>query len=220
MLDEKGRRILFANLNEGRNQSACEASGWQGVLSLPVVISLASDGNAICYEPPTELQALRQDLWQRRDIGIEADTELALPEVRGDCLELELELEPRGAAEFGLQVRCAADGSEETLVSLSFEPPTIQIDYRKASLRDDLIYHQHPRVQAAPFDFKQGEGVKLRVFLDHSVLEIFAGDQRYMAPRIFPSHPDALGVKLFSRGGPTVVRCLRAWQMGGKEPNG
>ena len=84
----------------------------------------------------------------------------------------------------------APDGSEETLVSFSTEPPTIHIDFCRASLRDDLTYQQDPRVQAAPFDFKQGERITLRVFLDHSVLEVFAGDQRYMAQRIYPTHPD------------------------------
>lgn len=216
MLDEKGRRILFANLNEGRDYNTCLASGWYGVMSLPVVISLAPAGNAICYEPVPELQALRQDLRQCQDMDIEADTELPLPEIRGDCLELDLEMEPRGAAEFGLKVRCAPDSSEETLIFFSSAPPTIQIDFQKASLRDDLSYHRDPRVQVAPFDFKQGDTLKLRVFLDHSVLEVFAGDRRYMVQRLFPTHPDALEVKLFSRGGPTFVRHLRAWQMGVK----
>ncbi len=215
MLDEKGRRILFANLNEGRSMNACVASGWMGVLSLPVIISLAPDRNTICYEPVPELQAFRQDLAQRQEVGIGTDMEIPLPEARGDCLELDLEMEPRGASEFGLKVRCAPDGSEETLVSFTLEPPTIQIDFQKASLRDDLTYHQDPRIQAAPFDLKQGDCVKLRIFLDRSVLEVFAGDQRYLVQRIFPTHPDGLDVKLYSRGGPTYVRRLRAWQMGG-----
>jgi beta-fructofuranosidase len=215
MLDEKGRRILFANLNEGRSMNACVASGWMGVLNLPVIISLAPDRNTICYEPVPELQAFRQDLAQRQEVGIGTDMEIPLPEARGDCLELDLEMEPRGASEFGLKVRCAPDGSEETLVSFTLEPPTIQIDFQKASLRDDLTYHQDPRIQAAPFDLKQGDCVKLRIFLDRSVLEVFAGDQRYLVQRIFPTHPDGLDVKLYSRGGPTYVRRLRAWQMGG-----
>ena len=213
MLDEKGRRIMFTNLNEGRNQAACEASGWSGAMSLPVVVSLAPEGNAICFEPAPKLQALRDE--QRLEMDVEADTEIPVPEIRGDCLELDLDIEPRGAAEFGLKVRCAPDGSEETLVYFSFAPATIRIDFRKASLRDDLVYQQDPRVQAAPFDFRQGDRVKLRVFLDHSVLEVFAGDQRYMAQRVFPAQPEALDVKLFSRGGPTFVRRLSAWQMGG-----
>ncbi|MEE2658836.1 MAG: glycoside hydrolase family 32 protein [Candidatus Latescibacterota bacterium] len=214
MLDDKGRRILFANLNEGRDMSVCQASGWYGVMSLPVVISLASDGNTVCYEPPAELQALREDLLHQIDeMEVEADTEIPVPQVRGDCLELDLEMESRGAAEFGLKVRCAPDGREETLVFFSREPSTVQVDYGRASMRDDLTYQQDLRLQVAPFDSKLGESVRLRVFLDRSVLEVFAGDQRYLAQRIFPTHPDALGVKLFSRGGPTLVRRLRAWRL-------
>ena len=222
MLDGKGRRLLFANLNEGRSTSACVAAGWKGVMSLPVVISLAPDGKAIRYEPAPELQALRSDLLKLEEIGLEADTERPLPEVRGDCVELALEMEPHGAAESGLKLRCAPDGSEETIISLSFEQQTIQIDYQKASLRDDLVYppdspygenRQGPRVQEAAFDFRQGERVKLRIFLDRSVLELFVDDRRYLAQRIFPSRLDSLDAKLFSRGGPTMVRRLKAWQM-------
>ncbi len=214
MLDEQGRRILFANLNEGRPMNVCQESGWYGVMSLPVVISLAPGGTAIRYEPAPELQALRQDLQQRRAIDIEADSEVPLTEVRGDCLELELEMETRGATEIGVKVRCAPDGSEETIVSVTSEPASVQIDYGKASLRDNLAYQQDRSVQSAPIDFESGDRVSLRVFLDRSVLEVFAGDQRYMAQRIYPTRADALDVKLFCRGGSARVRHLKAWQMG------
>ncbi|MEM7531947.1 MAG: glycoside hydrolase family 32 protein [Chloroflexota bacterium] len=213
MLDAQGRRILFVNLNEGRSQAACEASGWSGVLSLPVVISPASDGKSIRYAPVAELQALRQGLYEQHDLTVEADIDRPLAEVRGDCLELELEMAPNGATEFGVKLRCAPDGTEETSVFFSVASSTIQIDYQRASLCDDLTYQSETWVQSAPFDFEEDDLVKLRVFLDHSVLEVFAGDQRYLAQRIYPMHPDTLGVKLFSRGGDTVVRKLRAWQM-------
>ena len=216
MLDGQGRRILFANLNEGRNQSACEASGWVGVLSLPVVLSLAPDGSAVRFTPVAELQALRGDFHERADIAVEADTEVSLPEVQGDCLELELEIETIDSAECGLKVRCAPDGSEETIVSFSLEQASVQIDYSRASRREDLDYRHDTMVQAAPFDY-QVEPVRLRVFLDHSVLEVFFGDQRYLCQRIYPTHPHSLGVKLFSRGGPTFVKRLRAWKMGSIE---
>ena len=217
LLDDRGRRILFANLNEGRSMASCQASGWYGVMSLPVVISLAADGNAICYEPASELEALRHHPQQRTGIAINADSELPIPDIHGACLELELEIESHGAAEFGLKVRCAPDGSEETLVSLALEPAAVEIDFRRASRREDLAYAQDLEVQSAPIDLEQGQRIKLRIFLDRSVLEVFAGDQRYLAQRIFPTHPQALGLKLFSRGGPAFVRYLRAWQMGGNE---
>jgi sucrose-6-phosphate hydrolase SacC (GH32 family) len=217
LLDDRGRRILFANLNEGRSMASCQASGWYGVMSLPVVISLAADGNAICYEPASELEALRHHPQQRTGIAIGADSELLIPDIHGACLELEIEIESHGAAEFGLKVRCAPDGSEETLVSLALEPAAVEIDFRRASRREDLAYAQDLEVQSAPIDLEQGQRIKLRIFLDRSVLEVFAGDQRYLAQRIFPTHPQALGLKLFSRGGPAFVRYLRAWQMGGNE---
>ena len=214
LLDGQGRRILFVNLNEGRSQGACEASGWSGVLSLPVALSLAPDGNAVRFAPVAELQALRGDVRERAEVAIAADTEVPLPEVRGDCLEIELEIEPGAGAECGLKVRCAPDGSEQTRVSLAPDPPAIRIDFAQASLRDDLEYRPDLTAQSAPFAVQPGQPVTLRIFLDRSVLEVFAGDQRYLAQRIYPTRADALQVKLFSRGGAAVVRRLRAWQMG------
>jgi beta-fructofuranosidase len=223
MLDGSGRRILFVNLNEGRSQRACEAAGWKGVMSLPVVISLAADGRSIRYEPAPELQALRQDLVEIDEIGIAPDTEQSLPEVCGDCIELDLTIEPQGASACGVKVRCAPDGSEETVIVLEVEQQTVQIDYRKASLRKDLAYpldlpngetQRRPRVQKAPFEFKQGQCVNLCILLDHSVLELFVDDRRYMAQRIYPSLSDSLEVRLFSQRGPATVRRLRAWTIG------
>ncbi|HIE70716.1 MAG TPA: ATP-binding cassette domain-containing protein [Planctomycetes bacterium] len=162
MLDGKGRRILFANLNEGRSMDACVASGWMGVLSLPVVISLAPDRNTICYEPATELQAFRQDLAQRQEVGIGTDMEIPLPEARGDCLELDLEMEPRGASEFGLKVRCAPDGSEETLVSSNVDFCITGGDY------DFMMREQEVRAtqKEAAYERQQAMIAKMKRFID------------------------------------------------------
>ena len=53
-------------------------------------------------------------------------------------------------------------------------------------------------------------------------MEVFAGAgagagarqfQRYLAQRIYATRPDALAVKLFSRGGSARARRLRTWRM-------
>lgn len=213
LLDDDGRRILFANLNEGRSQAACEQSGWSGALSLPVVISLAPTKDALHYEPVAELETLRQEARERSSLLVEADTELELPEIRGDCLELDLEFEATNAAEFGLIVRRSPDGAEQTRVSFTRDPSSVRIDFGKSSRRSDLDYLQGRAVQEAPFQLDLETRLRLRVFLDRSVMEVFAGRQRYLVQRIYPG-PDATGVRLFSRGGSTSVRRLRAWRMG------
>ena len=212
LLDDDGRRVLFANLNEGRSQSECESSGWSGVLSMPVVISLAASGEAIEYEPAAEVEALRQEPRERRSLLVEADREFELPEIDGDSLEIDLELQESAAAEFGLVLRRAPDGSEQTRVSLTRDPATVRIDFSRSSRRD-LHYLQGRTVQEAPLPPGAETPTRLRLFLDRSVLEVFAGRRRYLAQRIYPG-AEARGVRLFSRGGPTTVRRLRAWRLG------
>jgi beta-fructofuranosidase len=56
--------------------------------------------------------------------------------------------------------------------------------------------------------------LKLRVFVDRSVVEVFAnGGRQAVTRRIYPSRPDSTGVALFSDGGPTIVRRVRAWDL-------
>ena len=55
--------------------------------------------------------------------------------------------------------------------------------------------------------------MRLRVFVDHSVLEVFVNGQQALAGRVFPDRDDSLGVSLRSQGAPSVVRSLDAWTM-------
>ena len=75
-------------------------------------------------------------------------------------------------------------------------------------------------MQSAPLAFDPAQPVTLRVFVDHSVVEVFAGAgagaglfERYLVQRIYPTRPDARAVNLFSRGGSALARRLRTWQM-------
>lgn len=213
LLHADGRRILFGNLHEGRSQAACERSGWSGALSMPVVISLAPGGRSLHYEPAAELEALRREPWELGDLLVEADGELELPGIAGDSLELDLEFGRSDAEEFGLVLRRSPDGAEQTRVSFSREMASVRIDFSRSSGRADLDYLQGRTLQEAPLRLDQDGPPRLRVFLDRSVLEVFAGRERFLTQRIYPG-PEAKGVRLFSRGGETAVGGLRAWRLG------
>jgi beta-fructofuranosidase len=63
-----------------------------------------------------------------------------------------------------------------------------------------------------PFELKSGEGVELRIFLDKSMIEVFANDRQAAVA----SHKYAsgnLGISLFSKGGDVVVKEVRSWKM-------
>jgi beta-fructofuranosidase len=52
-------------------------------------------------------------------------------------------------------------------------------------------------------------GLDVRILVDHSALEIFAGGVP-LAARVYPTRPDALGIRL---GGAGVPAQVRVWSM-------
>ncbi len=139
---------------------------------------------------------------------MEADSDLALDGIRGNSIELSLEMVPGGASQFGVEVCRSPDGEERTLVFYDAVEKKLKVDTRRSSLGGGP-----KKVEAAPFELKPGETLTLRVFVDRSVIEVFANDRQAVARRIYPSRADSVGVSLFSRGGSTRVRKLEAWQM-------
>ena len=72
--------------------------------------------------------------------------------------------------------------------------------------------------QEAPFTLAPGEPLTLRVFLDRSILEVFANRRQCLTQRIYPTRADSLGVALFATGGDATVTSLRAWDMAPSNP--
>jgi beta-fructofuranosidase len=67
--------------------------------------------------------------------------------------------------------------------------------------------------ETAPFLLNPGENVKLRVFIDKSVVEVFVNGEQVVAVRVYPGREDSLGVSLSSRGKDAELVSLDAWQM-------
>jgi beta-fructofuranosidase len=73
-------------------------------------------------------------------------------------------------------------------------------------------------VERAPFALRFGEPLRLRVFVDRSVVEIYANDRHAICRRVFPGRPDSLGVSLFAAGGKARFQNARAWEMSPSNP--
>jgi beta-fructofuranosidase len=138
---------------------------------------------------------------------IPADAEILLPNVRGSTLDIELLLEPLGAARCGIKVYCGPD-EEETIVGYDAADQTLFVDTRRSSSAGLGVQG----VEAGPFALLQDERLRLRVLLDKSVVELFANDRQAITRRIYP----AVGsnqVKLFSTGGAARSHSCVAWDM-------
>ena len=60
---------------------------------------------------------------------------------------------------------------------------------------------------------RDGELLKLRVFIDRSVVEVFANGKQYLAMRVYPGRQDSVGVSLRAQGQDAVLHSLDAWQL-------
>jgi beta-fructofuranosidase len=205
--DDRGRRIMFGWLWEGRTEPDQCAAGWAGVMSLPRVLAPGSDGE-LGVQPAPELRSLRG-----RHIGLGNSTlspdSPARVELQGAALEIVAEFRPSQAAQFGLKVRCAPDGSEQTLIVYDPNSGRLSIDRERSSL-DTSVDHEPHGTQVKLTD---GENLTLHIFVDCSVVEVYANARICVTSRIYPSRADSLGVELFARGGPVQLHRLDVWQM-------
>jgi len=212
LVDDNGRRIMWAWIFDGRSVSTRNASAWSGTMSLPRVLWLGEDGT-LRMRPPKELERLRYNPRGRKDLELEADAELPLSDVRGKCIELELEIDPAGAGQVGVKVCCSEDNEEQTLVFYDVVEKKLKVDTTKSSLGEG------PKsVEAGPLELDRGESLKLRVFVDKSVVEVFANDRQAVMRRIYPTRDDSVGVALFNRGGAMRVRSVQAWDLAEANP--
>ena len=53
----------------------------------------------------------------------------------------------------------------------------------------------------------------MRIFIDRSIVEVFANGRLFLGVRAYPTKEDARAVSLFSTGGDAELVSLRAWQM-------
>jgi beta-fructofuranosidase len=157
--------------------------------------------------PPKELELLRYDAKTMAKLTVKADADVPLKGIAGKSIELAIEMVPgKGAKQFGVKVCCSPNGTEQTLVYYDAADRKLKVDTRKSG-------RQGPKkIEAGPFALKAGEPLKLRVFVDKSVVEVFANDRQAVTRRIYPSK-DSVGVVLFASGGPVKVPTLQAWEM-------
>lgn len=185
-------------------------------------MSLTENGT-LGIDPVPELEILRFNPRRKTNIKIPENQEVTLEDMAGDVLELAIEIEPGGAKEIGVKVRCSPDNSEETLIVYNPAKNTLKIDFEKLTLKDNVHYRgyytnkapeeEDATEQEAPLQLIEGETLKLRIFMDKSVLEVFANGRQCITQRIYPSKEHSLEIRLFAKGGNGQALIVQAWDM-------
>jgi beta-fructofuranosidase len=203
----EGRHLTWGWLPEARDLGAQWDAGWSGTLSLPR--ELACEDGTFVQRPAPELAALRERHPETGTVDLAAGDRRPL-DLDGNSYELHVEAarDPGATLEVGLFESPA--GSERTV--LRWERDALVVDRSRASADDRTSGEE----QRAPVT---GDTLSLRLFVDGSILEAFAGDATCLTSRVYPTREDAEGVTLRARDGDVTVD-LDAWELRGTFPAG
>jgi sucrose-6-phosphate hydrolase SacC (GH32 family) len=205
-----GRTIVFSIAQGERTAQGEWDSGWAHNAGLPIELKIGPDGD-LRLAPIDGLKSLRQELLlDLRDTTPQAAA-AKLAVIAGDLLEVELELAPKPGARGrrGLVVRRTPDHAEHTDLVVDAARGRFEIDREHTTLDPDM---RSRGVQGGAFEVG-AETLRLRVFLDRSMVEAYLNERKSITSRVFPSRLDATGLALIAAPDDRVLR-LRVWRMG------
>jgi beta-fructofuranosidase len=210
--DESNRTLFWGWIWESRSDEEILKAGWAGVMSLPRIPFLTA-GGALGFKPAPEVESLRK---QHRTIENQpvSDGCARLDEIHGVSLEIKVKFDPGSADQFGLQVLSALDQSEFTRIGYDLERREVFIDRSHANLSPTMAFNwPNPTYHAAPLHLGEGEGLELRIFIDHSIIEVFTPQGPVLSSRVYTIDPASQHAFLFANHGQCRIDTLDAWEL-------
>ncbi len=211
LIDGKGIHILWTWIFDERPDEISKASGWTGTYGLPRSLWLGED-ETLRMRPVKELEQLRLNEKIISNLTVSPGSDVKLNELTYDLMEVEVTLVPDNASQFGLKVCVSEDGREETVIYYDQTDHKLKVDLRKSGLG-----YGPEIVEEAPLKLDENEPFVLRIFIDRSVVEVFANDRQAISRRIYPTL-GGRGVSLFSHGGEVTVKEMKIWEMAPSNP--
>jgi beta-fructofuranosidase len=236
--DGKGNVVIIFNMNPGK-----PTGEWNQIMTLPRLLTLTGP-NEISQQPTGDLASLRYDRQSAPAQKLPANKEVVFKNIKGNAMEIALEIDPKDATSVELNVLRSPNREEVTrIIFMEGRGMSPGRDYRwnqvanttppapnpnrppnTPALRESLITLEtsmsslHPDVrprgpETGTFIMKPDETLKVRIFIDRSVVEVFVNDKQCVAARVYPSRDDAVGFSIRAQGQESELKSLEAWQM-------
>lgn len=216
--DGDGGVVVIFNVNEGKS-----SKGWNRLMSLPRRLTLRPESfmNPLNIEPAGDIESLRGEHVHVGETALPANEEVVLGGISGNSMELVAEFEPKAGQTLELDVFRSAGGEEVTriecfrdrgmrIVSKKHTPTVVSINSTHSTTADGVLVRPP---ETAQVDLLPEEPLRLRVFLDRSVVEVFVNGRQCLTARVYPDRDDSVGVSLRSLGSDAKLTSLDAWQM-------
>ena len=225
--DGKGGVVVIFNMNDAK-----PTKGWNQIMSLPRLLTIEDD-RILHQEPTGNYSSLRFGKKSLVPTTLPPNQEIVLPDIEGNAMEIITEIDPGDAPMVEINVLRSPNKEEFTRIAFfknrgtyqgrNYERPrpedwkpvfksllTIESSY--ASSLPDVVSRAP---ETAPLILQEGENLKLHIFIDKSVVEVFANNQQCVAIRVYPGLAESVGVSMRSQGKSSKLVALDAYQMKG-----
>jgi beta-fructofuranosidase len=166
--------------------------GWNGCLALPRLLTLGPDGHPR-QQPVPEIAQLRGAHTRLSGCTLTDEVRL-IDDLASDTFELTVNLIPSTAESVGIAVRCNQQG--EAGVVIRYQAGQLDV-------AGTLV----------PLAVSPDAPLKLHLFVDKSVLELFVNDGEAAITRVIYPPAQQQSVALFAAGGAAQVQAFDAWEM-------
>lgn len=211
-----GRRIWLGWLNNWEYAPKAPTYPWRGAQSIPRELKLRrfADGLRLVQQPVAELRALRQQHTRLESQTVEsANLLLKSKNVRGEMLEIMVEIDLGTVTEVGLKVRKGP--REETVVGIDTKQSQLFVDRTRSG---NVEFSEHFAGRHAGPLRTEAKRTRLHLLVDRSSVEVFANHgETVISELIFPAiSSDRL--ELYSQGGQARVVRLDVWTLKSRCP--
>lgn len=236
--DVEGGLISIWNMNPGKKDGWNRVKGGNvQIMSLPRLLTLSKNNSNLDYnilkqEPAGNIESLRYNKKSIDRMIIPPNKEIILDEIKGNAIEIVTEINPMNSQMVEINVLRSKEREEFTKIAFYKDRGTRLTTSRfydgpyrglkrqyNSILNIDTSYSstlsnvKSRPPESAPFVLEDGENLKLRIFIDKSVVEVFANGKQVVATRVFPGMESSLGVSIKSQGDQSELISLDSYQM-------
>ncbi len=236
--DVEGGLISIWNMNPGKKDGWNRVKGGNvQIMSLPRLLTLSKNNSNLDYnilkqEPAGNIESLRYNKKSIDRMIIPPNKEIILNEIKGNAIEIVTEINPMNSQMVEINVLRSKEREEFTKIAFYKDRGTRLTTSRfyngpyrglkrqyNSILNIDTSYSstlsnvKSRPPESAPFVLGDGENLKLRIFIDKSVVEVFANGKQVVATRVFPGMESSLGVSIKSQGDQSELISLDSYQM-------
>ncbi len=177
-----GRLIVFNWLRDNMDDDLDRelAKGWAGIHALPREVWLADDGT-LGIAPLRELVGLRVG---QKICDVAAHENVLLSPVLPQHTEVEMNFVSDGSGKVGLRIYYGKKNFTD--IYADFATSQLIVDVTHSGTKGRKVK------DIAPLVVQKGTQLRLRVFVDGSVVEVFANDKQAMTRQVFPTMLDEM----------------------------